>query len=451
VKPQVRDRILLPIVLPIGILLLIAGILYGFSRVLLNIEGAGATTVALVVAGGIVISATVAASRTRVGGTTVAAMAGAVAGVAMLSGGVALAVLAGGESEAGSGGPSAVVQLTAQNLAFQPTALTVPAGEPFTIAFSNQDAGVQHNVQIFDNPDRSGTPIFDGDLVTGVAKASYQVQALDAGTYFFHCVVHPTMIGTIEATPGGGSQGGGPGGGGVTVTAQNLAFDTSTIDLPSNAPSTITFDNKDAGVQHNIAIYRDDTLADVLFKGDLVTGPATATYDVPALPAGTYYFHCDVHPTMNGSVAVGGSGGGGPGGGGSASGATGPTVATGASGASGVTGSVGASGSSGTSGAGGGGGTAQPSTIVAQNLAFDTSAITLPAGVSSTITFDNEDAGVQHDIAIYTDDSLSTNLFRGDLVTGPATKEYTIPALDAGTYYFHCDVHPTMNGTVTVS
>jgi plastocyanin len=36
-------------------------------------------------------------------------------------------------------------------------------------------------------------------------------------------------------------------------------------------------------------------------------------------------------------------------------------------------------------------------------------------------------------------------------VTGPGQAKYEIPALDAGEYYFHCDVHPTMNGTVTVS
>jgi plastocyanin len=37
----------------------------------------------------------------------------------------------------------------------------------------------------------------------------------------------------------------------------------------------------------------------------VATGPTTVTYDIPALDAGTYYFHCDVHPTMNGSVVVG--------------------------------------------------------------------------------------------------------------------------------------------------
>jgi plastocyanin len=36
----------------------------------------------------------------------------------------------------------------------------------------------------------------------------------------------------------------------------------------------------------------------------VVTGPTTTTYDIPALKPGTYYFHCDVHPTMNGTATV---------------------------------------------------------------------------------------------------------------------------------------------------
>jgi len=36
------------------------------------------------------------------------------------------------------------------------------------------------------------------DLVTGEATATYQVEPLDAGTYFFQCDVHPgTMFGTF--------------------------------------------------------------------------------------------------------------------------------------------------------------------------------------------------------------------------------------------------------------
>jgi plastocyanin len=434
-RPEVRDRVVLPIVLPLGILVLIAGVLYGFSRVLLNIEGSAATTIALVVAGGIVVAAAIAATRPQVRGSTVVAMAGAVAGIAMLSGGIALAVIAGGEGGEQGGGPAAVVALTAKNIEFVQTDLQAPASKPFTLAFDNQDAGTQHNVQIFDNPDYAGTPLFDGDLVTGVAKANYAVPALDPGTYSFRCVVHPQMTGTITAAAGGG-EGGAPA---VQVAAQNLEFDTNEIDLPPGTASTIAFDNKDAGVQHNIAIYADDSLGELLFKGDLVTGPATATYDVPAIPAGTYFFHCDVHPTMNGSVVVGGDG-------------TGASGASGSSGSSGSTGgSSGATGGSSGATGGGGGGAAEPATVTAQGLAFDTDSIALPAGTATTLTFDNQDAGVQHNIAIYADDSAAENLFRGDLVTGPDSADYAIPALDAGTYYFQCDVHPTMNGSVTVS
>jgi plastocyanin len=88
------------------------------------------------------------------------------------------------------------------------------------------------------------------------------------------------------------------------VVAQNVQFDTDRIELSADKPTTITFDNRDAGVQHNIAIFTDDTLSEVLFRGDLVTGPDSAQYQIPALPAGEYYFHCDVHPNMSGTVVV---------------------------------------------------------------------------------------------------------------------------------------------------
>jgi plastocyanin len=127
------------------------------------------------------------------------------------------------------------------------------------------------------------------------------------------------MTGKMQAVTGGpggpGASGAtGPGGGGVTVVAQNIAFDTSTIQLDP-APTTITFDNRDAGVQHNLAIYSNSSLDQELFEGELVTGPDTAQYEIPPLEPGEYYFQCNVHPTMNGTVVVsdtGGGGGGGP-------------------------------------------------------------------------------------------------------------------------------------------
>ena len=308
-KPAVRDRLVMPILLPLGILIVIAAALYGFSRILLSLTATAATATAIVVAAGVMAAATMASSRKQVRLSTLGAMLGVTAGVAMLAGGIALAVVGVGGEEEPEGPERPVVQLAAANIAFDPTSLTVPADTPFTIAFNNQDSGVQHNVDIFDNQDFSGTALFEGDLITGVATANYQVDALEAGTYFFRCVVHPAMTGEIQAEEGAGETGG-PGGGGpaggVTVIAQNIAFDTSTIELPSGRPSTITFDNRDAGVQHNIAIYTSIALEDELFNGELVTGPATVVYQVPALDAGEFFFHCVVHPNMSGNVIVSG-------------------------------------------------------------------------------------------------------------------------------------------------
>jgi plastocyanin len=318
VRPALRDRLVMPILLPLGILAVIAAVLFGFSRILLSLTPTAATVIAIVVASGVVVTASVAAGRKQVRLSTLGAMLGVTAGVAMLAGGVALAVVGETEEELGGGGQKPVVTLAAANIAFEPTSLTVPAGEAFTLRFHNEDANTQHNVQIFDDPEFGGTPLFSGALITGVRQTDYEVDPLEAGAYFFHCEVHPTMTGKMQAAPSGPAEPGetGPGGpgGGVTVAAQNIAFDTSTIQLEP-VPTTITFENRDAGVQHNIAIYSDSSLGDELFNGELVTGPTTVDYAVPELPPGEHYFQCDVHPNMNGSVVVsdaGGGGGGGP-------------------------------------------------------------------------------------------------------------------------------------------
>lgn len=96
-------------------------------------------------------------------------------------------------------------------------------------------------------------------------------------------------------------------------------------------------------------------------------------------------------------------------------------------------------------------GTSATLNLVAKNVMFDTSDLSVSANAAFTIHFDNQDAGIPHNVAIYTDKSATTNLFRGQIVTGPATQDYAVPPLQPGTYYFRCDVHPTvMFGTFTV-
>ncbi len=90
----------------------------------------------------------------------------------------------------------------------------------------------------------------------------------------------------------------------ITVSAVNVAFEQTEIAAPADTKFTIAFDNKDAGIPHNIAI--KDSMSMEKFKGDLVTGPSQAQYKVDPLPAGDYTFVCSVHPNMTGKLKVGG-------------------------------------------------------------------------------------------------------------------------------------------------
>lgn len=85
--------------------------------------------------------------------------------------------------------------------------------------------------------------------------------------------------------------------------------------------------------------------------------------------------------------------------------------------------------------------------IVASGIAFTTPTVTAPADAPFVIAFDNQDAGILHNVAI--SDAAGTEVFRGDIFPGVETRDYQVPALAAGDYPFICSVHPNMTGTLT--
>jgi mono/diheme cytochrome c family protein/plastocyanin len=89
----------------------------------------------------------------------------------------------------------------------------------------------------------------------------------------------------------------------------------------------------------------------------------------------------------------------------------------------------------------------QTVSIVAQGIAFTTTDVTAPADTPFVIAFDNEDAGTPHNILIK--DASGAEVFKGEIFSGVATKNYDVPALKAGSYTFSCSVHPNMTGTLT--
>jgi plastocyanin len=113
--------------------------------------------------------------------------------------------------------------------------------------------------------------------------------------------------GSESAGDGDGSSGGGTVAvtdGVVQLTADNLEFDASTIEAPADTPFTISFTNLEA-VPHNVAVYTEEGGEEIVI-GEIVSEEGgTADVSVEALAAGTYYFRCDVHPEMEGTIVVG--------------------------------------------------------------------------------------------------------------------------------------------------
>jgi len=87
-------------------------------------------------------------------------------------------------------------------------------------------------------------------------------------------------------------------------------------------------------------------------------------------------------------------------------------------------------------------------------MKFDKDTITVKAGSEVTLRFTNDDTGVPHNWAAYTDSTASV-LIPGattDVCSGPCQEEITFTApSEPGEYFFRCDIHPaTMTGTLVV-
>ena len=147
-------------------------------------------------------------------------------------------------------------------------------------------------------------PSITGASPTASAAASPTATASPSVTASPSATASPS----ITASPSASATATAAGGNAVTIdlTAQNVAFDKSTITVPAGAQVTINFNNQDNGIPHNFAVYTDSSASQSIFVGQTITGPDTTTYTFTApSTAGTYFFRCDVHPTqMTGQFIV---------------------------------------------------------------------------------------------------------------------------------------------------
>ncbi len=193
--------------------------------------------------------------------------------------------------------------------------LVLPVGEPVLVSLRSMDVNHAFYVPKF---------LFKRDAIPG-RENSFEFTVDEPGTYRGQCAelcgtFHGSMVFEVHAlpvaefdawyktqvekanatpTPPPSGAAAGPT---LELGAMNVAFSTASLQAPAGSAFTIHFKNDDAAVPHNVEI-KDSTGATV-FKGDIITGPAEASYGVKALPAGAYTFHCTVHPNMTGTLTV---------------------------------------------------------------------------------------------------------------------------------------------------
>jgi hypothetical protein len=84
--------------------------------------------------------------------------------------------------------------------------------------------------------------------------------------------------------------------------SQATAFDQRLLVVVADQPVQLTFDNRQAGVPHDVAIATTTDPPIQLFKGEQITGPDQVVYAIDPLPAGEYRFTCTIHPPMVGRL-----------------------------------------------------------------------------------------------------------------------------------------------------
>ena len=196
-----------------------------------------------------------------------------------------------------------------------PPVMGLPVGEPIRVILKSSDVIHSFFVPHF---------LVKRDVVpfpNGINPNELEFTISDPGTYGGQCAefcgdLHSKMTFTIQAMATADYQKwladvkvgkppptatAPPGAQVINVTAQNVLFDQKSLQVPAGKAFVIHFDNKDA-IAHNVGIYQGSK---EVFAGTIVTGPKTIDYQVPALPAGTYTFQCDVHPNvMNGTLTA---------------------------------------------------------------------------------------------------------------------------------------------------
>ncbi|MGQ0679582.1 MAG: cupredoxin domain-containing protein [Actinomycetota bacterium] len=193
---DLRERLILPVLIPVGALAFIGFLAVSIAQILLNVPHSVATAIAMGIAFNMLVAFSVVALKPDLGRFLTTVMAG-VAVVPLLLGAAAASGAVSFPDAHGEQEELQRIEIAADSLVFDKASLEVAADTEFEIHFNNQEAQ-PHNVAILAAAGSADVK-YRGTIITGPKTIDYRVPPLAAGSYHFQCDVHLNMAGTLTA------------------------------------------------------------------------------------------------------------------------------------------------------------------------------------------------------------------------------------------------------------
>lgn len=90
----------------------------------------------------------------------------------------------------------------------------------------------------------------------------------------------------------------------IQLTAKTDLWSLTQIDAPAGKVWHVQIDN--SGYAHNFTVASGPTVPERIYMTKQFETKGTFTFDIPALPAGSYLFKCTIHPLrMTGTLTIG--------------------------------------------------------------------------------------------------------------------------------------------------
>jgi len=181
-----------------------------------------------------------------------------------------------------------------------------PEDEVTTDAQFDAQAAMQQRRKIIDDLVATGVPVVTaadaGRTRAPMLVLLYLLIPLIAVLYLVNQQDSPSEAG--EPVPVETEAEGNTSGDQLEITAASLAFDEEELTVPADQPFTVTLQNDDS-VVHNFSIYDGDSAeGELILEGQDAAANEIVEESVEALEKGSYYFQCDYHPSMSGTVTA---------------------------------------------------------------------------------------------------------------------------------------------------